>query len=121
MPTRSQAHKQRMQGAASDGSTLGGGAAPVIAVPLVDQTSSNNVADTYTFAAGSFTVTAGGMHYGAQSVVGGIAVPLVAGITFNPLTRTFNWTKPTGTYIVRVSAQSDDNKVTTDDFNIVVT
>lgn len=117
MAGRSQDHKERIQGVRSDGSQN------LATNPntLVDQTSTTGVADSYQFAANTFLTLRGNLRYEANSVVGGIAVPLVAGITFNEATRTLNWTKTAGTYIVRITATNENGIDVSDDFNIVVT
>lgn len=115
MPSRSQDHKQRVQGIRSDGSVYTG--VPLTA--LVDQTSTNNVADTYTHAA--FASPPGALTYSAESLVGGAPVPLIAGFSYNPATRQLSWTKATGTYVIRITARNLANEVAVDDFNIVVT
>lgn len=117
MPSRSQDHKERIQGVRSDGRTQ----AVTVANALVNQASTNAVADSYQFAANSFATVYGVLRYQAHSVVGGIPVPLVAGITFNEGTRTLNWTKATGTYVVRITATNENNVSVSDDFDIVVT
>lgn len=116
---RSQLHKQRIQGVRSDGSSN----AVTVANALVDQTSSADVADSYQFASNSFSTPAAGgdLDYEAFSVVSSVQVPLVAGITFNHLTRTFNWTKAAGTYVVRVIANNNQGQTVSDDFSIVAT
>lgn len=117
MPNRSQRHKRLIQGRASDG----GSGIPVVAAALVNQAGTNNVAGTYTFAVGSFTVQVGALTYSARSVVGGVSVPLVAGITFDPATRIIAWNKPTGVYIVRITAQSSAGWSAYSDTTITVT
>lgn len=117
--TRSQIHKERIQGVRSDGSFVG------VTRPnaLVDQTSTSGVADSYQFAANSFATPDAGLpvRYEAQSIVGGTPVPLQAGIAFNEATRTFSWTLTgAGTRVIRVTARNNLGEVITDDFNIVV-
>ena len=119
MPNRSQRHRLAVQGVTSDGRV--NPAFPVtVATPLVDQTSTNNVADTYAFAAGTFSTPAAAnpLTYTA-SQAGRSGLP--AGMTFTAGTRTFNWTMPTGTYIINVQATNAFNQSTTDDFKIVIT
>lgn len=119
MPTRSQVHKQRVQGQRSDGAVV----AVTIANALVDQTSSTGVADSYQFAANSFSTPDAGLplRYEIRSVVGGIEQAPVAGITFTEATRTLNWTLTgAGTRVVRVYARNNFNQYISDDFNIVV-
>lgn len=119
MPTRSQRHKLEMQGLRSDGSTY-----PVtVPNPLVDQTSTTGVADSYQFAANTFLVADAGLplRYECRSVVGGVEQALLAGITFTEATRTLNWTLTgAGTRVVRVYASSHLGGRVSDDFNIVV-
>lgn len=117
MPSRSQNHKEHHQGVRSDGRTQ----AVTVPNPLVDQTSTSAVPDSYQFAANSFLTVYGVLRYQAHSVVGGVPGPLVAGITFNEATRTLNWTKTTGTYIVRITATNENGVSAFDDYSIVVT
>ena len=114
MVSRSQRHKERIQGIRSDGTRSN---VPLSA--MIDQTSTNNIADTYTFA--PFDYPQGILTYSAQSVVAGVPQALVAGIAFVPATRTLNWTKPTGTYVVRITAVNNSGQSAYDDINIVVT
>lgn len=114
MSSRSQAHKQRIQGVRSDGTVEG-----VVQNALVDQASTTAIADTYTHAAFAFPL--GALTYSAQSLVGGVPVPLISGFTYVPATRTLNWTKTTGTYGIRITARNGANQMAYDDFNIVVT
>lgn len=119
MPSRSQRHKQTVQGVRSDG----GSATPTVANALIDQTSSNGVADSYQFASNSFAVIDDGLplRYEACSVVGGAEVPLITGLTFTESTRTFNWTLATGAArTVRVYARSRYGNRVSDDFTITV-
>lgn len=119
MPTRSQEHLKRVGRPTSDGRY--DPAFPVtVATPLVDQTSTNAVADTYQFAVGTFSTAAAALpltYTAAQAGKGS----LPAGMTFTPGTRTFNWTLPTGTYLINVFATNKFNQQTADDFKIVVT
>lgn len=119
MVSRSQRHKREIQGVSSDGSTV-----PVtVANALVDQTSSSGVADSYQFAANSFATADAGLplRYEAKSVVGGIPVALVAGLTFTEATRTFNWTLTgAGARTVRVYAYNHFGQSISDDFTITV-
>lgn len=117
MPGRSQDHKERIQGVRSDGRQK----LVTVANALVNQTSSAAVADSYQFAANSFSTVQGNLRYQAHSVVGGVPVPLVSGITFTEATRTLNWTKAAGTYVVRITATNENNVSVFDDFDIVVT
>lgn len=117
MAGRSQDHKERIQGIRSDGRQK----AVTNPNTLVNQTSTAAVADSYQFAANSFATVEGVLRYQAHSVVGGVPQPLVAGITFNEATRTLNWTKAAGTYVVRITATNENGVSATDDFNIVVT
>lgn len=119
MPTRSQRHKREIQGVDSDGSTT----AVTVANALVDQTSTSGVADSYQFAANSFSTPDAGLplRYEARSVVGGVEQALLTGITFTESTRTLNWTLTgAGTRVVRVYARNNINQYVSDDFNIVV-
>lgn len=119
MPTRSQRHKLAVQGVRSDGST----SAVTVANALVDQTSSDGVADSYQFAANSFSTPDDGLplRYEAVSVVGGNPVPLIAGLTFTEATRTFNWTLAAGAArTVRVIATNSIGQEISDDFTITV-
>ncbi len=116
MASRSQEHKQRIQGVRSDGGTV----AVTVANALVDQTSSTGVADSYQFASNSFTTPQGGLRYQAHSVVSSVPGPLVSGFTFTEATRTLNWTKTTGTYVIRITATNEWGVSNSDDFNIVV-
>lgn len=113
---RSQLHKERVQGVRSDGSQQ----LVVLANALVDQTSSTGVADSYQFAANSFTTSQGGLRYEAQSVVSGVPKPLLSGFTFTESTRTLNWTKTTATYVIRITAYNEMGVSVSDDFDIVV-
>lgn len=114
MAGRSQEHKQRIQGVRSDGGQM----AVTVANALVDQTSTADVADSYQFAANSFTTPQGGLRYQAHSVVASVPVPLVSGITFTEATRTLNWTKAAGTYVVRITATNEWGVSNSDDFSI---
>jgi len=119
MPTRSQAHKLRMQGLTSEGIF------PPVTIPnpLVDQTSTSGVADSYQFAANTFLVADDGLplRYEIRSVVGGVEQAPLAGITFTEATRTLNWTLTgAGTRVVRVYATNRYGNKASDDFNIVV-
>lgn len=113
MPNRSQRHKIAIQGIDSTGE-IQPARNPVVAIPLVDQTSTDNVADTYQFAAGTFTTPAGtgALTYSMQPQTG---------FSFNPATRTISWTKPTGNYNVIIYATNGEGRWVSDDFNIVVT
>lgn len=113
---RSQIHKERIQSVRSDGSKV----AVALDNALVNQTSAIDTPDSYQFASNSFSTAYGALAYKADSVVGGVPVPLVSGITFTESTRTFNWTKGAGTYIVRVTAINATGQQKTDDFDIVV-
>lgn len=119
MPNRSQRHKLDVQGSRSDGSTV----AVTVANALVDQTSSDGVADSYQFASNSFSTPDAGLplRYEAKSVVGGNPVALVAGLTFTEATRTFNWTlSGAGVRTVRVYAKNRIGQTVSDDFTITV-
>lgn len=120
MPNRSQVHKQRVQGITSRGGTV-----PVtVANALIDQTSTDGVADSYQFAANSFATADDGLplRYEAVSVVGGEEQnSLIDEITFTEATRTLNWTiVGAGTHVVRVYATNRFGQKVSDDFNIVV-
>jgi hypothetical protein len=110
---RSQLHKIRVQGVSSDG-RMQPKLNPTVANPLVDQTSTNNVADTYIFAANSFATPAG-----TEPLVYSIAPQ--AGFSINSGTRTISWTKPTGVYYVTVYATNNTGRWVADDFKITVT
>jgi len=117
--TRSQIHKQRVQGVRSDG----GVTAATVANALVDQTSSSGVADSYQFASNSFSTPDAGLplRYEARSVTGGVEGPLAAGITFTEATRTLNWTLTgAGVRTVRVYARNSLGQSVSDDFTITV-
>jgi hypothetical protein len=113
MPTRSQRHKFFIQGITSDG-RVDITKAVIVTNPLIDQTSTNNVADTYQFAANTFTTPAG-----VQPLLYTATMP--SGFSFNQGTRTFSWTKPTGVYNVTVYATNTANQQATDKFKITVT
>ncbi len=119
MPTRSQRHKAEIQGFGSDAIAF-----PVtVPNPLVDQTSTTAVPDSYQFAANTFLTADPGLplRYEIRSVVGGIEQAPLAGITFTEATRTLNWTLTgAGTRVVRVYARNRFNQFISDDFNIVV-
>lgn len=119
MPTRSQRHKLEIQGVRSDGSQVG----VTVANGLVDQTSSDGVADSYQFAANSFSTQDAGLplRYEARSVVDDVEQPLIAGLTFTEATRTFNWTLAADDpYTVRVYAYNQLDQRVSDDFTITV-
>jgi hypothetical protein len=119
MPTRSQRHKLAVQGVQSDGST----SAVTVANALVDQTSSDGVADSYQFAANSFSTADAGLplRYEARSVVASVEQALLAGITFTEATRTLNWTLTgAGVRTVRIYAINSLGQRVSDDFTITV-
>jgi hypothetical protein len=119
MPTRSQRHKKEIQGIGSDGST----SAVTVPHPLVDQTSSSGVADSYQFAANTFLTADDGLplRYEPRSVVGGVEQALLAGITFTEATRTLNWTLTgAGVRTVRVYATNHFGQRVSNDFTITV-
>lgn len=118
MSNRSQRHKQHYQHVASDGSTDN-----IVALDhaLVDQAGTANVDKTYAFAANSFSSKYGPLRYTIASVVTGVVVNPLSGITFVESTRTITVHKGAGTYTVRVTAMNEDGYVKTDDVDFVIT
>ena len=119
MPTRSQRHKEEIQGIRSDGSHT----SVTVANALVDQTSSSGVADSYQFASNSFATSDAGLplRYEARSVVASVEQALISDIVFTEATRTFNWTiTGAGVHTVRVYATNQLDQRISDDFTITV-
>lgn len=94
--------------------------APVLVVPLPDQTAGESFSFTYTVPAGAFADPDAddNMHYSATLVDGG-ALP--TWLRFDEATRTFTGTPPTaGTVSVRVEADDHNEGRVADVFDIVV-
>jgi hypothetical protein len=96
--------------------------APAVINPIVDQTATEDVAFTYTFAANTFEDIDGDVLTYSATLTGG--TPLPAWLIFNPLTRTFSGT-PTnadvGTISVDVVADDGNGGTVSDTFNITIT
>lgn len=97
-------------------------AAPVLAIPLVDQVGTVAAGLSYQIAVGSFTDADADISAYLAELTNGD--PLPAWLTFDPATQTFDIAAAAGvvgSYNVRVYAVDSRGHRTPDDFNIILT